>query len=95
LHNRTPTSRTRLDANAIIDGWSNPLFAAKVAFGRLNRNVPQKKWICSNSPPDAWQSRAKVRRSGGANVKGLAKNTAVTKLTRNRPILALLTSLGC
>jgi len=38
---------------------------------------------------------SKVRRSGGANVKGLAKNTAVTKLTRNRPILALLTSLGC
>src|SRR5438445_9302046 len=31
------SSRIRLDANAIIDGGSNPLLAAKVAFGRLHR----------------------------------------------------------
>jgi hypothetical protein len=43
FHNRAPGSRIRLDANAIIDGRSNPLFAAKVAFGRLHGNVPQKK----------------------------------------------------
>src|ERR1700730_3720397 len=29
---------------------------------------PKRNWICSNSPPDAWQSRAQVRRrSCGAN----------------------------
>jgi hypothetical protein len=27
------SSRIRLDDNAIIDGWSNPLLADKVAFG--------------------------------------------------------------
>jgi hypothetical protein len=32
-----------LNANAIIDGRSNPLLAAKVAFGRLQRTVPQEK----------------------------------------------------
>jgi hypothetical protein len=43
FHNRAPGSRIRLDANAIIDGRSNPLFAPKVALRRLHRNVPQKK----------------------------------------------------
>jgi hypothetical protein len=43
FHNRASSSGIRLDANAIIDGSSNPLFAPKVAFGRLHRNVPQKK----------------------------------------------------
>src|SRR6266436_479356 len=43
FHNRAPSSGIRLDANAIVDGRSNPLFAPKVAFGRLHRNVPQKK----------------------------------------------------
>src|ERR1700693_3712774 len=29
---------------------------------------PKRNWICSNSPPEAWQSRAQVRRrSCGAN----------------------------
>src|ERR1017187_4184535 len=29
---------------------------------------PRRNWICSNSPPEAWQSRAQVRRrSCGAN----------------------------
>jgi hypothetical protein len=37
------TSRVRLDANAIIHGCSNPLLAAKVAFGSLYGNVPQEK----------------------------------------------------
>jgi hypothetical protein len=32
-------SRVRLDANAIVDGRSDPLLAAKVAFGSLDRNV--------------------------------------------------------
>ena len=32
-----------LDPNSIIDGVANPLFAAKVALRRLNRNVPQKE----------------------------------------------------
>ena len=40
---RVPNSRIRLDANAIIHGRSNPLLAAKVAFGRLHEYVPQKK----------------------------------------------------
>jgi hypothetical protein len=43
FHNRTPGSRIRLDANAIIDGRSNPLFAPKIALRRLNRNVPQEE----------------------------------------------------
>ncbi len=38
-----PSSRVRFDANAIIDRGSNPLLAAKVSFGRLNRDVPQKE----------------------------------------------------
>jgi hypothetical protein len=37
------SSRIRLYANAIIDGCSNPLLGAEVAFGRLRRNVPQEK----------------------------------------------------
>jgi hypothetical protein len=43
FHNRAPSSRIRLDANAIIDGGSNPLLAAKVTFRRLHRNVPQEE----------------------------------------------------
>jgi hypothetical protein len=43
FHNRAPNSRIRLDANPIIDGGSNSLLAAQVAFGRLHRNVPQEK----------------------------------------------------
>jgi hypothetical protein len=43
FHNRALGSRIRLDANAIIDGGSNPLFAPKVALRRLNRNMPQKE----------------------------------------------------
>src|SRR6266853_3483907 len=43
FHNRAPYSRIPLDANPIIDGGSNSLLAAKVAFGRLHRNVPQEK----------------------------------------------------
>jgi hypothetical protein len=39
FRNRAPDSRIRLDANAIIDGWSNPLLAAEVAFGRLHHGA--------------------------------------------------------
>src|SRR3954467_14006572 len=35
--------RTRFDANAIIDGRTNSLFAAKIALRCLNGYVPQKK----------------------------------------------------
>src|SRR5438309_10828420 len=35
--------RTRFDTNAIIDGRTNSLFAAKIALRRLDRYVPQKK----------------------------------------------------
>ena len=35
--------RTRFDANAIIDGRTNSLFAAKIALRRLDGYVPQKK----------------------------------------------------
>jgi hypothetical protein len=31
------------DADAIIDRGSNPLYTAKVSFGRLNGNIPQKE----------------------------------------------------
>src|SRR5579864_7899065 len=43
FHNPAPNSRIRLDANPIIDGGSNSLLAAQVAFGGLHRNVPQEK----------------------------------------------------
>jgi hypothetical protein len=43
FHSRAPNSKIGLDANAIIDGGSNSLLAAQVAFGRLHRNVPQEK----------------------------------------------------
>jgi hypothetical protein len=43
FHNRTHNSRIRLDVNAIIDGRSSPLLAARVTFGRLH-HVPQEKW---------------------------------------------------
>ena len=34
---------SRLDANMIVDSSSNPLLAAEIAFGSLNRNVPQQE----------------------------------------------------
>jgi hypothetical protein len=41
------------------DTGSNPLFAPKVVLRRLNRNVPPKNWICSNSsaPPSSSAER--------------------------------------
>jgi len=36
-------SGIRLDADPVIDGRSNPLLAAQVAFGSLNRDVPEQK----------------------------------------------------
>ena len=43
VDNPSAISRIRLDANAIIDRQSNPLFAPKVALCRLNRNVSQEE----------------------------------------------------
>src|SRR5205814_5830595 len=39
FHECASTSRIRLDANAIIDRRSNPLFTAQVTFCRLHRHV--------------------------------------------------------
>src|SRR4051794_26702021 len=40
---RTVPSADRLDANPVIDGRSDPLLAAEVAFCRLDRDMPEKK----------------------------------------------------
>src|SRR5215471_19076234 len=38
-----PSSGSRLDANAVINGRLNALLAAEVPLGRLNRNVPEQE----------------------------------------------------
>lgn len=39
----TTASRIRFDTDTIIHGRSNSLLAAQVAFGGLNRNMPQQE----------------------------------------------------
>jgi hypothetical protein len=36
-------TKLRLDANAVVDGSTNPLFAAQVSLGSLDGNMPEKE----------------------------------------------------
>ena len=40
-----------LQTDPIIDGISEPLFAAEVSLRRLNALMASRNWICSISPP--------------------------------------------
>jgi len=57
----SPTS-SALQPRSVVHGLSESLCAAQVPLGGLDGQWPSRNWICSNSPPAAWQRRAHVRR---------------------------------
>ena len=68
FHNRAPSSRIRLDPMRSFTADRihrlQPRYCSVVCI----ETCPKRNWTFSNSPPDAWQSRAQVRRKlFGAN----------------------------
>ena len=44
---------SRLQPDLVVDRLPQPLLTTEVAFRRFHRNVTNRNWICSNSPPAA------------------------------------------
>jgi len=54
--------RLRFDADAVVHRSTNPLFAAKITLGGLDRNVPEQKLDLVQFSPAEWHNFAHERR---------------------------------